>query len=285
MSSETNHTESRQTSSDHEKAWIDRLFPASSQMRVRGMYLLFVTLTLLILHIILIINSGTTNIAPYTATIYWASQSDGAWRAWPYLEWPDARIHEIDNESVIKASVIELRMPFNPYMIYFYYSAHQARIMYTTYDSAYKFNEQMLKDLFPAVAKAHSANRRTRYYLSLNQLHYDIWIAPDRTYAAADSEYVNYNILWIGLFMNITIPASLIVLLWSSICIWRSRIYPSPSKIRNRKISLMKEQCPKCRYNIHHLPTRRCPECGETWNEQEAQLIREQTEPRPSERG
>jgi hypothetical protein len=48
---------------------------------------------------------------------------------------------------------------------------------------------------------------------------------------------------------------------------YRAAMAWSPEARRAR--ALRAGVCPSCGYNIHHLPTRRCPECGETWSEDE----------------
>jgi len=44
-----------------------------------------------------------------------------------------------------------------------------------------------------------------------------------------------------------------------------ARGFHTMSKRDRRGWQLAAGRCPRCRYDIRHLPEPRCPECGETW--------------------
>ena len=49
----------------------------------------------------------------------------------------------------------------------------------------------------------------------------------------------------------------------SLLCVTGANWLGIPARWRSRYVR--SHRCPWCRYDIHGLPERRCPECGETW--------------------
>lgn len=51
-----------------------------------------------------------------------------------------------------------------------------------------------------------------------------------------------------------------------SIVLWGGyRTFARTGPLYLRRESLKDYRCPRCDYDIRHLPGNRCPECGETW--------------------
>jgi hypothetical protein len=57
--------------------------------------------------------------------------------------------------------------------------------------------------------------------------------------------------------------------LFSAFLLYGAWQFLAMAKRDRRAWRLAAGRCPRCGYDIHHLPEPRCPECGETWSDDE----------------
>ena len=72
-----------------------------------------------------------------------------------------------------------------------------------------------------------------------------------------------YRIIWPGVGWNLLAVAFAVLspFMW----VWWLRTVRKRVRTRHRVTALAAGRCPRCGYDIRHLPAPRCPECGETW--------------------
>jgi len=271
MNDESSQADSETPSSNQNKTWIDRLFPASPRMLHIAPLLIFLSLAILIVHIPILVLARNGGRPP--TSYYWLLKSDEEWTVWDYQQWES---NKSNPEYIILIRVFVNELHHSSYLRFLYsmWTAQRARISLDSEVPSIRFdNEKSVEDMLPIVINSYISDPDTFYQLPLDKLEYDISLSDNHFYASALSETTNFRILWSGVFGNALLITCHVTFLWACICHIRSEKYIVPFKEKQRRKRLSRSRCPKCRYNIHHLPTRRCPECGETWTQEEDQPI------------
>jgi len=273
MTSESGHIDSAGTRDDHERTWIDHLFPASPRMLHGFVYIFALIIFIFTLHYHY--KSQIHIYSPSEVSHYCIIKKNDLLTAMCYRQWLPHK-HDSEYDVLIQARVYALREMTHHSTYYNMWSAHNVGISFDSQSPSYWFeDEDSVRSLLPLVIDCYLSDNANKYRFPLDRLEYKIAISRRSMYATAHSGLTGFRILWQGILANIVLSLSVIALPWILICRIRSGKHHVPYKAKQRRKHISRGRCPNCRYQIHHLPTRRCPECGETWTEQENQLINE----------